>query len=210
VEVREGGIVYLADLWEGHKTGAYLDQQANRVAAEPLARGRCLDAFAYQGLFALHLARVGQEVVAVESSGPALERLAKNRERNGLSNLAPVKANVFDHLAELDRAGERFDTVVLDPPPFAKSRKDTDAARKGYKQLNLRAIRLLNPGGRLFTYSCSYNVSPAAFLETIRDAAADAGREMRVLRVETQSPDHPVLLAMPETHYLKGLVLEVH
>jgi len=209
VEVVEGPVRYLADLWEGHKTGAYLDQQMNRRAAARFGHGRALDAFCYQGHFALHLAGVCDTVEAMDSSGPAIARLIENCELNNIRNVVPVRAKVFEELGRREARGERFDLIVLDPPPFAKSRKDLDRATKAYRDLNRRALGLLHPGGRLLTYSCSYNLSTEAFLELLRAAAAEARRQVQVLELHTQSPDHPILLSMPETLYLKGFVLEV-
>ena len=208
VAVAEGPVRYLADLWEGQKTGAYLDQQPNRLEAGRLARGRALDAFCYQGHFALQLAGRCHEVVALDSSAAALERLRQNCELNGIVNVQPRKAKVFDALGDWDRAGERFDLVVLDPPPFARSKKDLAQAAKGYRELNRRALSLLAPGGRLFTYSCSSNLSDELFLAVLHEAGRDARRQVRVAAYHTQAPDHPYLLSMPETHYLKGFVLE--
>jgi 23S rRNA (cytosine1962-C5)-methyltransferase len=209
VAVTEGPLTYRADLWEGQKTGAYLDQQDNRMAlgGKVRAGGRGLDAFCYQGLFALHLARTCAGVVALDASAAAIGQVQENCAANGLTNVVARKANVFEELPALEQEGQRFDVIVLDPPPFAKGRKDVDAARKGYREINRRALGLLAPGGTLATYSCSYNMSAAEFLDTLRSAAADARRQARVLAVQTQAPDHPILLAMPETHYLKGFVL---
>ena len=209
VEVNEGPVRYWADLWEGQKTGAYLDQQSNRQGIARFARGRALDAFCYQGHFSLHLARACAEVVAVDSSAAALDRLREKCELNQITNVIPKRAKVFEELAQREARGERFDLIVLDPPPFAKSRKDLLSAGKGYRDLNRRAFGLLNPGGRLVTYSCSYNLSTEAFLGLLREAAAEARRPVRVLESQAQSPDHPILLSVPETHYLKGFVLEV-
>jgi 23S rRNA (cytosine1962-C5)-methyltransferase len=208
VIIEEGPVKYRADLWEGQKTGAYLDQQENRKRAARWAHGRGLDAFCYHGLFALHLAGRCAEVLALDGSAAAVERVGRNCALNNLTNIIARKANVFDELAALEKAGAKFDVIVLDPPPFAKSKKDLAAARKGYADLNRRAMNLLAPGGFLLTYSCSYNLSPAAFLEVLRSSAADARRRFRILEQETQAPDHPAILSMPETHYLKGFVLE--
>ena len=207
VPVREGEARWLSDLWEGHKTGAYLDQRENRIAARTLARGRALDAFCYQGHFSLQLAGGCDEVLALDGSAPALDRLRQNCELNGIGNVRARKANVFDELARLDDAGERFDLVVLDPPPFARARKDLAGAARGYRELNRRALSLLAPGGRLLTYSCSYNLSAEMFLAVLREAGADARRQVWVEACQTQAADHPRLLAMPETNYLKGFVL---
>jgi 23S rRNA (cytosine1962-C5)-methyltransferase len=208
VMVEEGPVKYLADLWEGQKTGAYLDQQENRVRVARWARGRGLDAFCYHGLFALHLAQGCGEVVALDGSAAAIERVGHNCALNGINNVTARKANVFDELAALEKSRGKFDVIVLDPPPFARSKKDLAGARKGYADLNRRAMNLLAPRGVLLTYSCSYNLSAAAFLEVLRSAAADARRPFRILEPQTQSPDHPALLSMPETHYLKGFALE--
>ncbi|HUT53186.1 MAG TPA: class I SAM-dependent rRNA methyltransferase [bacterium] len=208
VMVEEGPVKYLADLWEGQKTGAYLDQQENRIRAGRWAHGRGLDAFCFHGLFALHLARGCSEVVALDGSAAAIERVKRNSGLNGLDNIAARKANVFDEFAAMEKAREKFDVIVLDPPPFAKSRKDLAGARKGYADLNRRAMNLLRPRGVLLTYSCSYNLSAPAFLDVLRSSAADARRRLRILEQQTQAPDHPILLSMPETHYLKGFALE--
>ena len=209
VVITEGGVKFLINLVEGHKTGSYLDQAENRMHAGELASGRCLDAFCFQGGFALHLARKADEVLAVDSSQPALSVLEKNLEINRIKNVVPVKANIFDFLPGLAKRGEAFNVVVLDPPPFAKSRKDLAAARKGYFELNRRAISLLKPGGILMTYSCSFHFGLNELLETISRASADLGRQARLLEIQTQAADHPVLMSMPETWYLKGLVLEL-
>lgn len=206
--VEEGPVKYLADLWEGQKTGAYLDQQQNRRRAARWAVGRGLDAFCYHGLFALHLARGCDEVVALDGSAAAVEHVLQNCAMNGINNVAARKANVFDELAALEKAREKFDVIVLDPPPFAKSRKDLAGATKGYADLNRRAMNLLAPSGVLLTYSCSYNLSAAAFLEILRSAAAEARRRFRIIEQQTQAPDHPALLSMPETHYLKGFAFQ--
>lgn len=205
----EGGIKFLVNLAEGHKTGSYLDQAENRVRADNFASGRCLDAFCFQGGFALHLAKKAEEVMAVDSSAPALSVLEKNLEINRIKNVLPVKANIFDLLPELAKKGESFNAIVLDPPPFAKSRKDLASASKGYYELNRRAISLLNPGGILMTYSCSFHFGLNELLETVAKASADLGRQARLLEVQTQAKDHPILMSMPETWYLKGLVLEI-
>lgn len=209
VEVQEGSMCYLADLWDGQKTGAYLDQQMNRINIARWAKGRALDAFCYQGHFSLHLAGKCDEVIAIDSSEAAISRLKENLQLNGLSNVAPRKAKVFDELGQMLERGELFDLIVLDPPPFARSRKDLSAAGRGYGEINRRAMGLLKPGGILATYSCSYNLSTENFIDVLRKAAADAHRRVRVVEYQSQSPDHPILLTVPETHYLKGLILEV-
>jgi 23S rRNA (cytosine1962-C5)-methyltransferase len=223
VEVREGRVVYLAAPWEGQKTGAFLDQRENRLRAGALARGRALDCFSYHGSFALHLAGQAQEVVAVDSSAPALERAGVNAERNGFirsgaeghwvhagrgTEVAMVEANAFDYLRVLESAGEQFDIIVVDPPAFAKRKDAVDAAMRGYKDLNLRAMRLLAPGGHLCTFSCSYHVGALLFRTMLEDAAADAGRPLRWIETRGQSADHPQIIQIPESSYLKGAILQ--
>lgn len=210
IEVEEHGVRYLADLTGGQKTGAFLDQRENRVAAARYARGRGLDGFSFHGSFALHMARVCDHVIAVDSSADALARARRNAELNGLeSRLELVEENVFDLLRAYDDKGERFDTIVLDPPAFVKRKTALDAGLRGYKEINLRALRLLTPGGVLVSSTCSYHVSEELFLGVLAAAAADAGRDARILEKRTQSRDHPVLLSVPETYYLKCVVLEV-
>lgn len=208
VEVQEYGVRYLAAPWTGQKTGAFLDQRENRRLVGQLARGRALDCFSYHGSFALHLARQASEVVALDSSEEALARAAKNLALNGFDNVRSVLANAFDWLRDSERAGERFDTIVLDPPSFARSRETLSGALRGYHEINLRAMRLLAPGGILFTASCSYHMSKARFLEMLAGAAADSGRRLLLRAVTLQPLDHPELLTVPETGYLKGAVLE--
>lgn len=210
LEVRENGVRYMVDLVRGQKTGAFLDQRENRAAAREYARGRGLDCFSFHGSFALHMASGCDRVTAVDASADALSRARRNAELNGLEDRIDfVEANVFDLLHEYDLANERFDTIVLDPPAFVKRRSALDAGTRGYKQINLRAFHLLNPGGVLVTATCSYHVSEELFLGIVASAAADAGRDVRVLEKRTQGRDHPVLLSVPETYYLKCLVLEV-
>jgi len=207
IAVREGRIVYLADPFRGQKTGAFLDQRENRLRAAHYARGRVLDAFSYHGSFGLHAAPCAESVELVDSSAEALARARVNAERNGFTNLSFREANVFDDLRERQRRKETFDTIFLDPPAFAKSRADLGAARRGYKEVNLRALQLLAPGGILVTSSCSYNLLEGDWLELIAAAAADARRAVRVVERLTQSRDHPIRLGFPESHYLKCLVL---
>ena len=208
VEVREHGVTYLAAPWEGQKTGAFLDQRENRAFIGSLARGRALDCFSYHGSFALHLAQRADHVTAVDASGPALERARENAARNGLTNIETLEADVFDVLKERERAGERFDTIVLDPPAFAKTKAALPAAIRGYKEINLRAMRLLAPGGLLFTASCSFHLTKPHFLDMLRDAAADAGRRVVLRDLRGQPLDHPDVLTIPETGYIKGALLE--
>lgn len=208
VEVREGAVRLWVDVRAGQKTGLFLDQRENRLAAAALARGEALDAFAYQGAFAMHLAPGANRVTLVESSGPALAVAQDNASLNGYENLDLVKANVFAFLKDSVAAGRRFDCISLDPPAFAKSRRDREAAYKGYKEINRRAFQLLNPGGVLITCSCSYNLSEPEFLGIVREAAADAHRQARLVERRGAARDHPALLSLPESLYLKCLILE--
>jgi 23S rRNA (cytosine1962-C5)-methyltransferase len=209
VEVREGSVRLWADIRTGQKTGLFLDQRENRLAAAKLSKGEVLDAFAYQGAFAMHLAPRAQRVTLVESSGAALAVAKDNAALNGYGHLDLVKANVFNFLKEAVAAGRHFDLISLDPPAFAKSRRDRDAAYKGYKEINRRAFQLLSPGGVLVTSSCSYNLSEPEFLGIVREAAADAQRQARVVERRGAAKDHPALLSLPESLYLKCLILEV-
>jgi 23S rRNA (cytosine1962-C5)-methyltransferase len=207
VEVREGRVTYEADLFHGQKTGLFLDQRENHLMARSYAQGRVLDGFTYAGGFALQAASVGADVLAVDSSADALALVARNAARNGLTNVAVREANLFDLLRELGDAGERFDTVILDPPAFAKSKDAIPKARRGYKDINLRALRLLKPGGCLITCSCSYHIHEADLEEILAEAAADARATVAVVEKRRQARDHPVLLGVPETYYLKCFVL---
>jgi 23S rRNA (cytosine1962-C5)-methyltransferase len=209
VEVREGGVRLLVDLKGGQKTGLFLDQRENRGVAGAYARGEALDCFSYQGAFALHLARAAARVTLVESSAPALNRARENAGLNGLNNLELVKENVFAFLKEAVAAGRRFDLIVLDPPAFAKSRRDRESAIKGYREINRRAFQLLKPDGVLITCSCSYNLSEPEFLEIVRRAGADAHRQARLIERRGAARDHPALLSLPESLYLKCFILEV-
>jgi 23S rRNA (cytosine1962-C5)-methyltransferase len=208
VAVREGPVWLDVDLVKGQKTGLFLDQRENREAARGYAHGRLLDCFSYSGGFALALASRCSDLVALEISAEAAQHIRENAARNGVDRLEVRAVNVFDELHELDRADARFETIVLDPPAFAKYKASVPKAASGYKEINLRALRLLAPRGTLATFSCSHHISPTLFEETCRDAAADAGVTVRVLATLTQSRDHPVLLSVPETHYLKGLLLQ--
>ena len=196
----------------GQKTGAFLDQRENYAAAAKYARGRALDVFAYQGGFALHLARKCEAVTAVDSSRPALEVAEQNEQLNRQHqsrDIEWIEANAFDLLKDYSSAGEQYDTIVLDPPAFAKSRKTLDTAVRGYKELNLRALKMLKPGGVLVTCSCSFHVAEADFLEMLRAASFDARRSLKVLERRGQSQDHPVLLSVPESAYLKCVIVTV-
>ena len=207
VEVSEGDVRLRVNLLEGQKTGLFLDQRENHLAARAYARGRVLDCFTYDGGFALQVARQSDEVTAVDLSAESLERVRANAALNGLTNVTALDANVFDLLRSLDDAGERYDTVFLDPPAFAKSRGAVEKAVRGYKEINLRALKILNPGGCLITCSCSYHVHEDDFEEILADASADAGATTVVVEKRRQARDHPVLLGVPETCYLKCLVL---
>jgi len=207
VRVREGQIVHDVDLRHGQKTGLFLDQRENHVAAASIARGRALDAFSYHGGFALQMATRCDQVVALDSSEPAVKVIAASAAMNKLTNVETRVVNVFDELREFDIANDRFDTIVLDPPAFAKNKASIPGAIAGYKEINLRAMKLLKPGGYLMTCSCSYNISDAMFLDIIGDASRDARAEMALVERRQQAKDHPVLLGVPETSYLKCLVL---
>ncbi|HST10880.1 MAG TPA: class I SAM-dependent rRNA methyltransferase [Terriglobales bacterium] len=202
------GVRFLFDIREGQKTGAFLDQRENYATATAYARGEGLDVFCYHGGFALHLAKVCSRVTAVDSSRPALEVADKNALLNQ-REVEWIEANAFDLLKDYSAAGRQYDTIVLDPPAFAKSRKNLETALRGYKELNLRALKMLRPGGILVTCSCSYHVSESEFLEVVADAARDAHKTTRLLEKRSQSKDHPILLTVPETSYLKCLMLSV-
>ena len=206
VRVTELGVEYDVDLRKGQKTGLFLDQRENRAAAALYAHGRLLDCFSYDGGFALTLAPRCRETIAYDISSDAIARVRANAARNGAAIDARV-GNVFDELRGLERLGERFDTIVLDPPAFAKTKSAISKARAGYKEINLRALRLLNPNGMLITCSCSYHVNEAMFAEIVYDAAVDAQTPVTVVEKRMQGRDHPVLLGAPETYYLKCLMI---
>ena len=207
IPVREGPVRYDVNVWTGQKTGLFLDQRENREAAARYARGRLLDCFSYHGGFALRLASQCDEVVAMDVSADAVVRIAANAKKNGIMNLEAVEANVFDELHRLLDARDRFDTIVLDPPAFAKNKAAVPSALAGYKEINLRALGLLTPGGTLVTCSCSYNVSEPMFEAMLHAAAADAGVSVNIVEKRMQGRDHPVLLGVPETYYLKCFIL---
>jgi 23S rRNA (cytosine1962-C5)-methyltransferase len=209
VAIRMNGLALSADLLGGQKTGIYLDQRENYLAAARYAHGRALDCFTSTGGFALHMAGRCESVEAVDSSGAALETARGNAAANAAGNIEFRQADAFDLLASYASARRRFGTVVLDPPAFAKSRRALDGAMRGYREINLRALRLLGPGGILAACSCSHHVSEAMLLEAVAQASLDAGRSLRVLERRTQAQDHPILLTVPETHYLKCLIFEV-
>ena len=208
IEVREHGVRYLAAPHTGQKTGAFLDQREARQLVGGVARGAALDLFSYHGSFALHLAARADRVTAVDVSAAALERVAENAARNARTNITAVEADVFDFLRAEERRGARYETIVLDPPAFAKNRASIAGAIRGYKDLNLRAMRLLAPGGCLYTASCSYHVRRPDFLAMLEAAAADSGRRIVVRALTGQPIDHPEVLTIPETGYLKGALLE--
>jgi 23S rRNA (cytosine1962-C5)-methyltransferase len=204
------GVQFYFDALEGQKTGAFLDQRENYADAAQYAHGEGLDVFCYQGAFALHLAPRCAHVTGVDSSRPALEVADQNATLNGHNQNQPevewIEANAFDLLKDYSASGQRYDTIVLDPPAFAKTKRDLDAALRGYKELNLRALKMLRPGGILVTCSCSYHVSQADFVGMLAEAARDAHRTLRVAEVRGQSRDHPILLNIPETAYLKCVI----
>jgi 23S rRNA (cytosine1962-C5)-methyltransferase len=207
LDVLEGRVSYQVDPYHGQKTGLFLDQRENREAAARYARGRVLDAFSYNGGFALTLAPRCECVLAVDISEEAVARITANAARNGLTNIEVRAMNVFDELRELERRGERFDTIVLDPPAFAKNKAAVRKALSGYKEINLRALKLLNQGGFLITCTCSYNVSEGDFADVLAAAAVDAHADVTVVEKRTQGRDHPILMTVPETYYLKCFVL---
>jgi 23S rRNA (cytosine1962-C5)-methyltransferase len=209
ITVRENGVAFICNLAKGQKTGSFLDQRENHLAARRYASGDVLDCFCYQGGFALTLADKCAYVEGIDMAPAAVEAARKNQKLNSISNVHFREGNTFDLLKEYDEANRRFQMVILDPPAFAKNRDSIPAARRGYKEINLRALKLLLPGGFLVTCSCSYHVTEALLLQIIAEAAIDAKRTVVVVERRTQSQDHPILLTMPETHYLKCLILEV-
>lgn len=209
-EILQHGLRFLVAPSGGQKTGSFLDQRENRLAARAAAektdRGKALDCFTFNGAFALHLASVCESVMGLDISGEAVVAARRNAELNGLNNVEFREANVFDALREMENSGERFDTIVLDPPAFAKNRASMKSAIRGYKEINLRAMKLLNPGGALITCTCSYHISEELFLEIIDAAAVDAKKRLQIVEKRMQASDHPVLLGMPETYYLKCVI----
>jgi 23S rRNA (cytosine1962-C5)-methyltransferase len=208
IEVDEYGIRYIAAPYTGQKTGAFLDQRENRHLAGGVAKGVALDCFSYHGSFAMHLAQNADEVIALDSSAQALERARANAALNRITNIDFVETNAFDFLREKEEDDARFDTIVLDPPAFAKTRNSVPAALRGYKDINMRAMRLLAPGGMLFTASCSFHLSKSLFLDVLEAAAADSGRRIALREIRGQPLDHPEILTIPETGYIKGALLE--
>ncbi len=213
LEILQHGLRFRVEPLGGQKTGSFLDQRENRLAARAAAattnKRRALDCFTFNGAFALHLASVCENVIGIDISGDAVAAARKNASLNDLNNVEFREANVFDALRELEAGGERFDVIVLDPPAFAKNRASLKAAIRGYKEINLRALKLLHPGGVLVTCTCSYHVSEELFLEIVNQAALDAHRRVQVIEKRMQAADHPVLLGMPETYYLKCLIARV-
>jgi len=208
-EIVQEGIRFLVAPLSGQKTGSFLDQRENRRAAQAVAHGRALDCFTFAGAFALNLASVCDSVLGIDISSEAIDSARKNAELNNTRNVEFREANVFDALRDLEADGERFDTIVLDPPAFAKNRASINAAARGYKEINLRAIKLLNPGGILVSCTCSYHMPEDLFLGIVADAGNDAHRKLQLLEKRTQASDHPILLGVPETYYLKCVIARV-
>jgi 23S rRNA (cytosine1962-C5)-methyltransferase len=209
IVAKENGVAFVYDLRKGQKTGSFLDQRENHWAARRYASGEALDCFSYQGGFSLTIAGKCSHVEGVDMAPAALEAARRNQKLNAISNVTLREANTFDLLKEYDEVGRRFDMIVLDPPAFAKNRDSIPAAQRGYKEINLRAMKLLKPGGYLVTCSCSYHISEALFLQILAEAANDARKTISVVERRTQSQDHPILLTMPETHYLKCMIVKV-
>lgn len=209
LEIVQHGIHFLVSPHRGQKTGSFLDQSENRLAARAVAHGRGLDCFTFNGAFALYLAGLCDSVIGIDISEEATKIARRNAELNNLSNVEFREANVFDALRDMENAGERFDTIVLDPPAFAKNRGSIKAAARGYKEINLRALKLLNPGGVLITCTCSYHMSEEMFLRIIAEAAIDAHCRLQIIEKRTQASDHPILLSVPETYYLKCVIARV-
>src|ERR1044071_879764 len=209
LEITQHNVRFLVHPLGGQKTGSFLDQRENRLAARFVAKGRSLDCFTFNGAFALHLASACESVLGLDISAEAVQAAWRNAELNDARNVEFREANVFDALREMETAGERFDTIVLDPPAFAKNRASVPKAARGYKEINLRALKLLNTNGVLVTCSCSYHMSEQMFLEMIADAAKDARRRVQLVEKRMQASDHPVLFGMPETYYLKCVIARV-
>ena len=213
LEIQQHGLRFYVEPLGGQKTGSFLDQRENRLAARAAAQTtnklRALDCFTFNGAFALHLAQACENVIAIDISGDALVTAQRNARLNDLKNVEFREANVFDALRDMESAGERFDVIVLDPPAFAKNRASLKSAIRGYKEINLRALKLLQPGGVLITCTCSYHVSEDLFLEILAGAAIDARRRVQIIEKRMQASDHPVLIGMPETYYLKCVIARV-
>ena len=209
IEINQHGRRFIVSPLSGQKTGAFLDQRENYLAAKRLAHGRALDCFSFNGGFAMHLSSVCENVLGIDIATEAIVAGEKNVQLNRVNNVTFQTANVFDALREMSSAGERFDTIVLDPPAFTKSRATVKSGARGYKEINLRALKLLNPGGLLVTCTCSYHMSEDMFLAIIAEAAVDARRRLQIVEKRGQSSDHPVLFGVPETHYLKCVIARV-
>lgn len=213
LEILQHGLRFVVEPLGGQKTGSFLDQRENRLAARAAAqttnRLRALDCFTFNGAFALHLASVCDSVIGIDISADAVAAAQRNTKLNQIGNVEFVEANVFDVLREMEAAGDRFDVIVLDPPAFAKNRASLKAAIRGYKEINLRALKLLNPGGVLITCTCSYHVSEELFIEILAQAAIDAHRRVQIVEKRMQASDHPVLVGVPETYYLKCVIARV-
>jgi 23S rRNA (cytosine1962-C5)-methyltransferase len=208
-EIEQDGVRFVVSPLAGQKTGSFLDQRENRLAARLVARGRALDCFTFAGAFALQLSGKCENVIGIDVSAEAVATARRNAALNNVANVEFREANVFDALREMETEAERFDTVVLDPPAFAKSRASAKAAARGYKEINLRALKLLSPGGTLVTCTCSYHMPEHMFLELIAEAANDAHRKVQIVEKRMQASDHPVLLTVPETYYLKCVIARV-
>lgn len=213
LEILQHGLRFVVEPLGGQKTGSFLDQRENRLAARAAAQttshGRALDCFTFNGAFALHLASVCESVIGIDISADAVAAAQRNAKLNEITNVEFLEANVFDVLREMEAAGDRFDVIVLDPPAFAKNRASLKAAIRGYKEINLRALKLLNPGGVLITCTCSYHVSEELFIEILAQAAIDAHRRVQIVEKRIQASDHPVLVGVPETYYLKCVIARV-
>jgi len=209
IEVVQHGVRFIVSPRASQKTGAFLDQRENYLAARQVAHGRALDCFTFTGGFALHIAELCDSVIGIDISSDAVTAAERNAELNNAQNVTFQVANVFDALREMETAGQRFDTIILDPPAFTKSRETVKSGARGYKEINLRALKLLNPGGVLVTCTCSYHMSEQMFLDIIAGAALDAHRRVQIIEKRGQSSDHPVLLGVPETHYLKCVLARV-
>ena len=206
VTITQDSVRFLVSPLGSQKTGAFLDQRENYLAAKRVARGRALDCFTFNGGFALHIAQKCDSVLGIDISEDAIASARRNADLNQASNIEFRAANVFDALREFETAGETFDTIILDPPAFAKNRASVKPAARGYKEINLRALKLLSPGGVLVTCTCSYHMQEEMFLDVIAAATLDARRRLQIVEVRGQSSDHPVLLGVPETHYLKCVI----
>jgi len=209
IEINQNGVRFVVSPLGGQKTGAFLDQRENYLAAAAVARGRALDCFTFNGGFALHSARSCDQVTGIDISEAAIAGAQRNAKLNEAANVDFRAVNVFDALRDFESAGEKFDTIILDPPAFAKNRAAVKSAVRGYKEINLRALKLLNANGVLVSCSCSYHMQPEMFLEIIREAALDAHRRLQIVEVRGQSSDHPVLMGVSETHYLKCVIARV-